>query len=136
MKSITRKIPALFIGMALTTCGFAALPQADFYPNSCSSIARHMHEFINENAESPCAGDLDIAAAYVEAAGMSLHYEKVAQAIKSLDYAVRELGEISYSRTHCAMLAPRVKYILAGVVRARGELEAWERMRLSNKTAS
>lgn len=80
---LTRIIPALFIGMALTTSAFAVLPQADFYPKSCSDIARHMHDFINANAQSPCAGDLDIAAAYVEAADMSLKYEKLERAIRS-----------------------------------------------------
>ena len=56
--------------------------------------------------------------------------------ITSLDYAIRELGEISYTRAYCAKLAPRVKYLLADVIRARGDLEAWGRMRLTNKAAS
>ena len=112
------------------------MERADFHGQSCSSIAGEIHDLIHAHFNSPCAGDLDIAAAHIEAADMSLDRGKVEQALKSLDYAARELGEISHTRTYCAELSPDVKHILANVIRTRGDIEAWERMQAMNKKAS
>lgn len=136
MKLITKAIPALLTSLMLTAPSFAAMQQADFYGKSCSTIAWEMRDLVSANAQNPCAGDLDIAAAYVDAADMSIRQNKVTQAIISLDYAVRELGEISHARTYCEAFAPDARHILADVIRARGELEAWERMHSTSKTAS
>lgn len=98
MKLITKTIPVLLTGMMLTAPCFAAMQQADFYGKSCSTIVREMRNLIDANVQNPCAGDLDIAAAYIDAADMILRRGKVTQAITSLDYAIHELGEISHSK--------------------------------------
>jgi hypothetical protein len=133
MKLIIRAIPFIFTGMILTAPSIAATQTVDFYEKSCASIARELHDLIYVNSSSPCVGDLDIVSAHIEVADLSLHNAKIEQALQSLDYASRELNEISYIRTYCAPIAPSAKHILADVIRTRGDIESWKRMQDMNK---
>ena len=89
---------------------------------------------MDANPDSPCVGDLDVAAAHVDAADMMLYRDKVWAALMSLEQARYELSEISSNRPQCASLALSVKHILANLIRAKGEIEANELI-MMQKTA-
>ncbi len=136
MKTIIRAIPVFFASIILTTQSISAMAATNFYGQSCSMIAREIHDLIQDNYNSPCVGDFDIVSAYVESADTSLNHGKVERALKSLDNATRELSEIINARTYCETLSKEAKHILAAIIRARGDIEAMEKMRAMNSMAS
>ena len=87
-------------------------------------VADHLNEIAKVNDRDLCAGDVRIAAAYVQSAGFALSRDKVQSASVSLVYAQNELKEISYNRRYCARLASTIKPYLAEVILIQGELDA------------
>jgi hypothetical protein len=87
-------------------------------------VAAHLNEIAHLNDSDSCAGDVRIAAAYVESAGYALSRDKVQTASVSLVYAQNELKEISYNRSYCAIMASKIKPYLAEVILIKGELDA------------
>ncbi|MGL6029430.1 MAG: hypothetical protein ACRC0B_02880 [Legionella sp.] len=87
-------------------------------------VAGHLNNIAKANGQDLCAGDVRIAAAYVESAGHAMLRDKIDSASVSLVYAQNELKEISYNRSYCALLSSDVKSSLAGVILIKGELEA------------
>ena len=88
------------------------------------NVAVHLNEIANIHDSDLCAGDVRIAAAYVQSAGYALSRDKVQSASVSLVYAQNELKEISYNRSYCALLASNIKLYLAEVILIQGELDA------------
>jgi hypothetical protein len=125
MKQMIRALPMALIlaGVTLSAASFAGSLYGDVVLKNCSDIAIEIRDLIHANTESPCAGDLDVASAHVESAQISLNHHKFNRALKSIDYAIRELREISYARAYCAPLAPDSKRILAELIRAKSEIE-------------
>jgi len=87
-------------------------------------LAEHLNEIARVSDRDLCAGDVRIAAAYVQSAGYALSRDKVQSASVSLVYAQNELKEISYNRSYCALLASNIKPYLAEVILIQGELDA------------
>ena len=87
-------------------------------------VAEHLNEIAKVHDSDLCAGDVRIAAAYVQSAGYALSRDKVQSASVSLVYAQNELKEISYNRSYCARLASNIKPYLAEVIMIKGELDA------------
>lgn len=88
------------------------------------SVAEHLNTIAQEHDSDLCAGDVRIAAAYVQSAGFALASDKVQSASVSLAYAQNDLKEISYNRSYCARLAPTIKPYLAKVIVIQGALDA------------
>ena len=117
----------------LSTSALAAPATASLVVSRCSEVSRDIHQLMQSNPDSLCIGDLDVASAYVDAAESLLLRDKVWQAISSIEQGMYELSEISDNRAHCAPLAPRVKHILANLIRAKGEVEASERLKIMHQ---
>lgn len=75
------------------------------------------------NSSDSCAGDITVAAAYVESAAHDLQRDKHLTALTSLTYGQNELKEISNIRSHCAQLATEVKPYFAKIILIKNELE-------------
>lgn len=88
------------------------------------SVAAHLNEIAKVHDSDLCAGDIRIAAAYLQSAGYALSEDKVQRASVSLAYAQNELKEISYNRNYCTLLASNIKPCLAEVILIQGELDA------------
>lgn len=123
-------IPALLVGALIATPVLANTTMVASFGNRCGDVARDIHQLMQSNPDSQCIGDLDVASAYVESAESFLRRDKVWQALMSIDQANYELSEISKNRPHCAPLAPSVKHILANLIRAKGEIEANEQLKI------
>lgn len=126
----TLGVSALLASAMLSAPVVADTAKVSLFGGSCSEISRDIHQLMRANPNSLCVGDLDIAAAHVEAAEMMLGRDKVWQALSALSRGEYELTDISKNRPHCALLAPNVKPILANLIRAKGEIEAYERLRI------
>lgn len=98
-------------------------------------VAEHLNEIARVSDRDLCAGDVRIAAAYVQSAGFALSRDKVQSASVSLVYAQNELKEISYMRSYCAMLAANIKPYLAEVILIQGELNALNATPASSHTS-
>lgn len=86
-------------------------------------IAYQLNQFAEKNKTDLCAGDVTIAAAYLESAGHELQRDQHTKAITSLIYGQNELKEISHVRSYCANLSAEVKPYLAKVILIKSELE-------------
>ena len=100
---------------------------------SCHEVSSDIHQLMHANPDSLCVGDLDVAAAYVDAAEMMLERDKVWQALMDIEQARYELYDISVNRPHCASLASGVKRVLAKLIRAKGEIEANEPLKIMHQ---
>ena len=126
----TFAIPALLVGAMFAGPVLASTTMVASVGNRCGDVAREIHQLMQSNPDSLCIGDLDVASAYVESAESFLKRDKVWQALSSIDQATYELSEISDHRSHCAPLAARTKHILANLIRAKGEIEANEKLKM------
>jgi len=123
MKQIPRISALLVTGLLASQLGYAA----DLYPGHiaprCLEIASQLKRFADSNQGSVCRGDIEIASAYVEAAGNELYQEKNELALRSMTYAQHELKEITSTRAYCMRLAPEAKLFLALVITLKSEIE-------------
>jgi hypothetical protein len=104
--------------------------QASFATGDNQQLGRHslrVAEYLNEiaqvNDKDMCAGDVRIAAAYLQSAGNALSRDKVQSASVSLVYAQNELKEISSARSYCAKIAAQVKPYFVKVILIKSALE-------------
>ena len=124
MKRVAKVLPLALAGMMLSTFGFAdSQHRFGMTPKPCYEIEEDIQQLIAANLASPCAGDLDVVAAYLNVAQMSLNHHKAKQALKSVDDAIRDLREISFARTYCEPLAVHTKQYLSELIFTRGEIE-------------
>lgn len=133
LSTATLSTSALLISALLSAPVMADTTKASLFGGSCSEISRDIHQLMQANPSSLCVGDLDVAAAHVEAAETLLGRDKVWQALSAIGRGEYELTEISSNRAHCAPLATHVKHILANLIRAKGEIEAYERLKVMQK---
>lgn len=118
----------MLVGVVLSAPVQADATITSLFRGSCHEVARDIHQLIQANPNSPCVGDLDMAAAHVDVAEMLLSRDKTWQALIDIEQASYELYDISVNRPYCALLAPNVKHILANLIRAKGEIEAYEQL--------
>lgn len=77
--------------------------------------------------ESPCQGDIGIAAAYVRTAEIKVHYQYFTLALTDLGYAQRELEAIATTRDWCRDLAPKVIPFIPQVRDLKAQVELLSR---------
>ena len=116
----------MLAGGAFSASVLADTTLMSWFKVSCHEVSRDIHQLMDANPDSLCVGDLDVAAAHVDAAVMMLSRDKIWQALMDIEQARYELYEISVNRSQCAPLASSVKHILANLIRAKGEVEANE----------
>lgn len=85
-KAITFAIPALLASLVLSEASYANLPDTRGIAEECTDTARQLNDMASSKPEDRCAGDLEIAAAYIEAAGFKLRFQKTQQALTSIKY--------------------------------------------------
>lgn len=87
-------------------------------------VSDYLNNIAKASKKDLCAGDVRIAAAYVQSAGYAMLRNKIDSASVSLVYAQNELKEIGYNRSYCALLSSDIKSSLAEVILIKGELDA------------
>lgn len=117
-------VPSLLIAAVCVQSAFAMglkLPIA--LENEFREIAYNLNHFAEINKTDLCAGDVIIAAAYIESAGRELQRDQHTKALTSLSYGQNELKEISSGRSYCAHLSAGIKPHLAQVILLKNLVE-------------
>ena len=123
-KTITRIVPLALSGLL---CAGAC--QADSWDDyrlgqECEQIAKSLNQLVNyQPSIEPCAGDVSIAAAYIESAGLLVGRGKYTPGLSAIMSGEMELKAIASSRPYCAAFAPLVKPYLARVIVLEGQIE-------------
>jgi hypothetical protein len=131
MKKIMRYTwPLALGGLLVSQISFAGYPSKHTIAELCRNEAQQLNRIIESKSHDKCAGDVAVAAAYLDAAATKVSHEHYDEALVSLHYSETELKEIAYSRTYCAQFASLVKPVIAKVIRISSELDVLERMTL------
>jgi len=93
-------------------------------PQQLHDLSRTLTSISNEKPGDLCSGDLVVAGAYLDAGAFKLERNKMNEALVSLKYGQNELKDISTKRAYCTYFAPKVKPLLAQLIRLSGEIEA------------
>ena len=117
-------IPGLLMAVVCAQSANAAgLESAADLGKQSTEIANQLNEFAKRNKTDLCAGDVTLAAAYLESVGRELQQGQYTKARTSLIYGQNELKEISTARSYCANLSAEVTPYLTKVVLIKGEMD-------------
>lgn len=90
----------------------------------CHIIATELNRLANLRQEHPCAGDLKVAATYIEFAEIKLRNKKTDEALTAIQYGALELQEISLGRAYCANFSQEVKPLFYEASQAGASVES------------
>lgn len=114
---------ALITAAMLSTYVYASPVDTRDLGRRSMEVSYQLNRIAERNRTDLCAGDITIAAAYIESAARELSRYKSERAIVSLTYGHNELKEISHTRSYCARLSTEVKPYLAQVILIKSEVE-------------
>lgn len=119
-----KKLSAVLITAAmLATYAYASPVDTHDLGRRSMEVSYQLNRIAEQNRTDLCAGDITIAAAYIESAARELSRYKIERAIVSLTYGQNELNEISHTRSYCARLSTSVKPYLAKIILIKSEVE-------------
>lgn len=111
MKLIHTKKRVMTTGVLITSLiaagAVAALPERPLVEAACLHVADELKRIGHEHPESPCQGDVAIAATYLKTAAMKIHYQRFDIALTDLGYGKGELQAISTTRPWCQTIASK-----------------------------
>lgn len=105
-----------------------AFPERPLVEHALKETAEALTSLSHKTLESPCQGDIEIAAAYLKAAAMKVHYQRFALALPDLGYAQRELQAIAGSRDWCKSIAVNTLPFISQVSDLKGQVELLSRV--------
>jgi len=123
MKLSTRLSAVLVTGLLVSQISHANELNTKEIGHRCMDTAYQLNKLAETHHGDRCAGDIEIASAYIEAAGNEIFQEKNEQALRSITYGEYELNQISRARPYCARIAPQTKTFLARVITLKSEIE-------------
>lgn len=123
MKTNKKLIAGFIMGVLVYQLVFAHSSNTYALEQQGFKIAHQLNQFAEQNKANLCAGDITVAAAYIELAAQELTKAKHPLALTSLAYGQNELKEISNGRTYCTPLAAQVRPYLEKVSLIKKELE-------------
>ncbi|STX39300.1 hypothetical protein [Legionella feeleii] len=128
MKKITIAGLALFItGIFMNTTSFA-YPDRHAIEEECRTAVSQLNELISQNPDDTCMGDIKIAASYVKASALKLHYHRFEQALTDILYGQHELKDISTNRSWCRQVAKDAKPFIPIVTQIGRDIEMLSRI--------
>lgn len=116
-----RLLSGVLAGITLIPVSETFASDSSSFAYQCEEVSSHLSRLIDENRNQQCSGDLKVAQAYLDAATMSLKYDKALQALKMLKKGQHELEDLS-NRSWCRNFAPLVKVDIAAIIRLRAEI--------------
>lgn len=126
MKKIIRYlVPFTLVGLlgSQNSLAQATTSNESTITEQCHKEAQQLKKLMEFKPYDKCAGDVGIAAAYLDAAAIKVRYEHFDEALVSLHYSATELREIAYSRAYCAYFASLVKQSIAKIISLRSQLD-------------
>ena len=124
-KRITRLAPIFLVGLLVSQASVADSLDDYHLSRECARTAQGLNELIAyQTSNDPCAGDVGIAAAYIESAGLLVGRGKYTQGLFAIMSGENELKAITSQRPYCASFASLVKPYLAQVIVLEGQIES------------
>jgi hypothetical protein len=117
-------------GLIAAKASFAQYPDKLSIARKCHEVAYQLKHLADDNRQNACAGDVSIAAAYIDATEMKLRHARFNEALVSIHYGTSELKEIAYSRPYCVHFSSFIKPYIARTIEINAEIDVLERMRL------
>ncbi|MFW2535224.1 hypothetical protein [Legionella sp. 28fT52] len=105
-----------------------AFPERPAIEQALKETAQALTSLSHQTLESPCQGDIEIAAAYLKAAAMKVHYQRFALALTDLGYSQNELQAIAGSRDWCKSIAVNTIPFIAQVHDLKTQVEMLSRV--------
>ena len=111
------------LGLLVSGTSFADWPSKDTVIHKCYEASSKLSNLIEEKSEGDCSGDLAVAIAYIDSTAVKLDKNRIDQAKSAIKSAQYELQDISSRRSYCAYVAPKVRPVLAEVIRISSEID-------------
>ncbi len=124
--TLIRVLPLALTGLLLSTTSFA-FPDRHAVEQECNDSVRQLKALISEKPGDACAGDMAIAAAYIETTRLKLSYQKFNQALTDIRYGQSELKQIR-TRSWCTNFARKVDPVINKVVQISNEIQILSRV--------
>jgi hypothetical protein len=132
MKLIQNKKRVMTAGLLITsliTAGaVAAFPEKPLLEAACLHVADELKRIRHQHQDSPCQGDVAIAATYLKTAAMKIHYQRFDIALTDLGYGLSELKAIAIERDWCKALALEVLPFITEVNEIKAEVTLLSRV--------
>ncbi len=80
--------------------------------NQCRDVSNALHALATTNRASLCATDMEVASAFMDAAGNELYWGSSTKALRLIINGQHELGEMSGARIYCAPYATDIRFFL------------------------
>lgn len=126
-------LPLILAGFIVPTVSFATHYPYSQTEGECQQLGEQLSQLARWNSDYACAGDIEIAAAYVNAARLKISREKYQQGIVSLTAAEEELKAVRADTNRCAYFSAKVEPHIANIITLISELEDQERLSLKHQ---
>lgn len=123
-------LPVVLTGLVAAKASFAEYPNHLSIARECQEVSSRLKQLAENNRQNACAGDISVAAAYLDATAIKVRHARFNEAVVSLHYGTSELKEIAYSRPYCVHFSSLVKPYIARSIQIGAEIDVLERMRL------
>ena len=107
--------------MASSTC-MAGTGDSYGIGSQCEQVGRQLEQLADSNQSAPCVESIELSSMYLEAAAKNLRRYKAPQASMNLNFALKEMTDLS-ATTKCAYFVPRVKPYIATVFQLKSDVE-------------
>ncbi|KTC87663.1 hypothetical protein [Legionella drozanskii] len=128
-----KKCLMLAAGSLLAFSANALTQDSHYLSSECDHMARALYQLAESKSQDACAGDVMVAASYLESASIRITKGKYKQASTSLNYGEYELKAISMYRPYCSNFASQVKPLLAKLITIETQLDELEMSLKLNK---
>lgn len=96
----------------------------------CDQVSKQLEQLANNNRNAPCVENVALSATYLDAATKNLWRAKTPQALMHLNFASKELNEMSHM-PQCGYFAPKIKPYLVTLVQLKVEIEMLDQNQIS-----
>lgn len=105
-----------------------AYPERPALEGATRETAQALKRLGEQSLESPCLGDIEIAASYLGSAAMKLHYQRFELALTDLSYACSELKAIATTRDWCRDVSLKAVPVMVDVCELKAQVDLLSRV--------
>ena len=118
-------LPLVGLIAAGTALAYSGRPAIEGAIREAAQAIKRLGE---QNHESPCLGDIEIAASYLSSAATKVHYQRFALALTDLSYACSELKAIATTRDWCRDVSLETVPVMVDACELKAQLDLLSRV--------
>lgn len=120
----------LAVGLLATNTCMAVSSSLFDVAMHCDQVSKQLEQLASNNRNAPCVENVALSATYLDAATKNLWRAKTPQALMHLNFASKELNEMSHM-PQCAYFTPKIKPYLVTMVQLKVEMEMLDPYQIS-----